>query len=96
MPHLKDTLNFNFEQPKALHLVVKDTLTDCFDVNVIYDSEVKVFIAECEKLCLVTEAETLAELQQRIIDVVPELIELNHVPIKSNSVTLNFIKGLSI
>lgn len=60
------------------------------------DSKVNVFVANCEKLCLVSEAETLAELQQRIIDVVPELIELNHVPIKSNSFTLNFNKGISI
>lgn len=75
---------------------LKDTFTDCFDITVIYDSKVNVFVANCEKLCLVSEAETLAELQQRIIDVVPELIVLNHVPIKSNSVTLNFNKGISI
>ena len=75
---------------------LKDSFTDCFDITVIYDSEVKVFVADCEKLCLVTEAETLEELQQRIIDVVPELIVLNNVPIRFNSITLNFNKGLSI
>jgi hypothetical protein len=48
------------------------------------------YTAVCDDLHLVTEAETLDELQDRVWEIAPELVELNELPIDVDSLRLRF------
>jgi hypothetical protein len=47
------------------------------------------YTAVCDALHLVTEARTLDELNDRIWALVPELVELNGLPMKTDSLHLH-------
>ena len=50
-------------------------------VNFEYDAEAGVWIATSENVTgLILESESLDKLFERVLDVVPELVELNHLP----------------
>jgi hypothetical protein len=48
------------------------------------------YTAVCDDLHLVTEAKTLDELQARVWELVPELVELNNLPVDTDSMRLRF------
>lgn len=48
-----------------------------FNVEVCHDQEENVWVAQCDDLGLVTEAETYEELTERVWDIAPELFEMN-------------------
>jgi hypothetical protein len=48
------------------------------------------YTAVCEDLCLVTEAKTIDELQNRVWEIAPELVELNNMPVDANFMHLLF------
>ncbi len=48
-----------------------------FNVEVCHDHEENVWVAQCDDLGLVTEADTYEELTQRVWEVAPELYEMN-------------------
>lgn len=50
-----------------------------FDVQVMHDPEAGVYVAVCDELGLVTEAETKEALTEAAMALVPELIQENHV-----------------
>lgn len=59
-----------------------------FVVNVIRDEEM--WIAECDELGLVTEAESYEALTARAWEIAPELAELNGVPVGPEGLSLLF------
>ncbi|EAQ6362744.1 hypothetical protein DOH76_12200 [Salmonella enterica subsp. enterica serovar Oranienburg] len=48
-----------------------------FDVKVCHDYDENVWVAECDALGLVTEANTYEDLTKRVWEIAPELYELN-------------------
>jgi hypothetical protein len=48
------------------------------------------YTAVCDDLHLVTEAQTLDELRNRVWELAPELVELNDLPIDADSMRLHF------
>ena len=48
-------------------------------INISWDKEACVWIAECEKLGLVLESGSYDALLERVKIAIPELIELNHI-----------------
>lgn len=65
-----------------------DRVNPPIDVQVVYDNGW--YIAECDALHLVTEAQSMQELTQRAWDLVPDLIELNGFDIDPRTVRLSF------
>lgn len=53
-----------------------------------------VWVAECETLGLVTEADSYEELIER--DVTPELVELNGIDVDVDSIRLNFLQEQTV
>ena len=52
-----------------------------YQVKIEYDSEAAVWIATSENVVgLVLESESLDELTKKVLDAVPELVELNKLP----------------
>ena len=49
------------------------------NINIMWDEEALVWIAECEKLGLVLEAGSYDALIEKIKSTIPELIELNNI-----------------
>ena len=63
-----------------------------FTITVLWDDEAKMFVAFSDDIPgLATEAETYQKLRQRVIEVAPELLELNGV-MPSTHGTLAFDK----
>lgn len=65
-----------------------DRLNPPLTVDVTYDDGY--YVAECDALHLVTEAPTLDELTERTWSLVPDLIELNSLPLDPETVRLRF------
>ena len=61
-----------------------------FDIAVIYDSEEKLWVGECDSLGIVAEANTFESLTQLVQDLVPDMIEVNNIELGSNKPYLNF------
>ena len=59
-----------------------------FVVSVIHSDGF--YSAVCDDLCLVTEAKTIYELQDRVWELAPELVELNNLPVDADSMRLLF------
>ena len=52
-----------------------------YQINFEYDAEAGVWIATSENVTgLILESESLDKLIERVLDVVPELVELNNLP----------------
>ncbi|MDR1275835.1 MAG: DUF1902 domain-containing protein [Candidatus Accumulibacter sp.] len=68
------------KQPDVLNppLLVSVTYADGF------------YTAICDDLHLVTEAETLDALRDRVWELAPELVELNALPVDSDSLRFSF------
>lgn len=60
------------------------------DVEVLFDEEAKVWVADCETLCIVTEANTYESVTQQVRDLVPEMIKENNIDLGSQKIYLNF------
>ena len=46
--------------------------------KVLWDEEAKVFYTECDEICgIVAEAETVEELRENLLKIIPEVLELN-------------------
>ena len=46
--------------------------------RVLWDEEAKVFYTECDEICgIVAEAETVEELRENLLKIIPEVLELN-------------------
>ena len=46
--------------------------------KVLWDEEAKVFYTECDEICgIVAEAETVEELRENLLRIIPEMPELN-------------------
>ena len=46
--------------------------------KVLWDEEAKVFHTECDEICgIVAEAETVEELRENLLKIIPEALELN-------------------
>ena len=59
-----------------------------YQVKIFYDNEAGVWIATSENVTgLILESESLDKLIERVLDAVPELVELNNLPKCS---TINF------
>lgn len=65
-----------------------DRVNPPLDVNVIFSDGF--YTAECDALHLVAEAATLDELEQVTWALVPELIELNALPLEPEQIRLRF------
>lgn len=49
------------------------------DFEVLWDEEAKVFHTECDEICgIVAEAETVEELRENLLKIIPEVLELEH------------------
>ena len=47
--------------------------------KVLWDEEAKVFHTECDEICgIVAEAETVEELRENLLKIIPEALELEH------------------
>jgi len=84
------TEDFGFDLMDTLNMLVKrlDRTKPAFIVNVSISDNV--WVAECETLGLVTEADSYEELIERAWDITPELVELNGIDVDVNSIRLNF------
>ena len=52
-----------------------------YQVKIFYDNEAGVWIATSENVTgLILESESLDKLIERVLDAVPELVELNNLP----------------
>lgn len=49
------------------------------DINIIWDEEALVWVADCEKLGLALESGSYDALIEKIKNAIPELIELNNI-----------------
>lgn len=83
---------FNLSIEDMMHTVVTkmNKTNPPFIVEVIKDEESKYWVASCEDLGLVTEAQTYEELTERCWEVVPDLIELNGLQVNPKDVRLRF------
>ena len=58
---------------------------NAFTVEVIYDRESRMWVAECGALCIVTEAPSYEALIERVWEVAPEIAALNGVQFDATS-----------
>ena len=61
-----------------------------FDVSIRHDRQENVWIAECDELGLVTEANTCEELKERVWALAPELYEMNGLGQHPEHIRLSF------
>ena len=61
-----------------------------FDVAVIYDNEENLWVAQCDSLGIVTEAETFESLTQQVQGLVPDMIAVNQIELGHRKPYLNF------
>ena len=61
-----------------------------FDVAVIYDSEENLWVAQCDSLGIVTEANTFESLTQRVQGLIPDMIAVNKIELGYRKPYLNF------
>ena len=61
-----------------------------FDVAVIYDNEENLWVAQCDLLGIVTEAETFESLTQQVQGLVPDMIAVNQIELGHRKPYLNF------
>ena len=54
-------------------------------INITWDDEASVYIAVCDEIGLALESESYDKLIERVINAVPELIELNKIDCSSYS-----------
>jgi hypothetical protein len=87
-----EKLSKSLHAERAMLKVVtcKDLFSNSFDVNVLFDDEAKVWVAQCDSLSLVTESKTFEELISNVKLLAAELIELNDISVDSNKFTLNY------
>lgn len=57
---------------------------------VVVTHQDNMWIAECDELCLVTEAPTYDELTERVWEVMPDLVEANGLACNIESMCLSF------
>lgn len=56
-----------------------------YEVRADWDAQAKVWVASSEDVPgLNTEAETFEALVEKVLAIVPELLELNHVPLRDH------------
>lgn len=67
-----------------------DRLNPPFIVNVSHDSECGMWIAVCDEIGLVTEAETYEELTERVWEIAPEIAVENGISITDETMRLSF------
>ena len=60
------------------------------DVAVIYDNEENLWVAQCDLLGIVTEAETFESLTQQVQGLVPDMIAVNQIELGPRKPYLNF------
>lgn len=60
------------------------------DVDVIFDSEANVWVADCEPLCIVTEASSYEQVIQQVRELVPEMLQENNIDLGNQKIYLNF------
>jgi len=82
--------SFHAERAMLKAVTCKDLFSNSFDVNVLFDDEAKVWVAQCDSLSLVTESKTFEELISNVKLLAAELIELNDISVDSNKFTLNY------
>lgn len=60
------------------------------DVEVLYDAEAKVWVADCEPLGIVTEAATYEAVIQQVRELVPDMLMENNINLGNQKLYLNF------
>jgi hypothetical protein len=88
MPKVDDFFGITVDD--MLHSVAQrlDVMNPPLIVNVTLSNGF--YTAVCDALHLVTEAQTIDELRDRVWELAPELVELNNLPIDADSMRLHF------
>lgn len=79
-----------FDDRKFKVLVIEREATMISDLAVSINYEDGYYIAECDDIHLVTESKSLEELHDFILELTPDLIELNEIDLDPKNILFNF------
>lgn len=90
IPHNERDLKLQDSTELRLEISGKNQLKILVDVNISFDSECNLWVADCESLGINTEAETYEAITQIVRDLVPEMLNENNINLGNQSITLCF------
>ncbi len=61
-----------------------------YSVSVVFDADAHLFVAECEELCLATEAPSFEALTERVWEIAPTMAQENGLNVAPQNLRLRF------
>ncbi len=87
----KDELKKNFALFPQMKELDGVRIDHSFNIEVIFDSEVNVWVALCDEIGLATEGDSHDAVIKRANLIIPELIKANGFPARDANYVLNYV-----